>query len=710
MKRLIFTILGLATMVCASGQWSWINPTPPPNNFQSLVRTSGDIYVAAGDALIMRSEDGGSTWQFTEHANHRGFVKLFFLNPSLGFVAGENGLLMKTTDEGKTWEIIPVETNDDFYDILFIDANKGYIASEDGSLFYTNDGGGSWSSQQIFASEMPVVTLSFPTQETGYAALSDGTLARTQNQGQTWQLISTSIYDIYQIIALDESTLILASDVGIHKSVDGGVNWQLKFSPPGGYGIESMFFLDNNTGFALGSFDVLFRSVDGGENWSSFELPEEYFFSGYRKGLFFSDTNHGIISTYKKFFKVNLETEQWTQIQESIFDNIITGIVATNDTTYVAMGWNGIVRSVSNGRTWSSIEIPHANDQYLSISFVDELLGFAAGQNNQLPDNKKGFIARTQDGGASWHHVGAFDQIVRGIHFHGTAVGIAVGDDGKIWKSDDQGNTWSELNSGVSTRLFGCYAISTTRMLASGSNGLVLLSENGGQSWSSKWTGVTRPLRSITFVNDTLGFITGTDRVLVKTTNGGNTWQGQLMEEYVHLGHLGHLIFNAEGTGYMVGHGGSFYTTHDYGQSWQYTLLPISGIITSLASGNKHTVLVVGQEGLIFRYYNGPPEHPLEGDNNNGDPTNLGSDIRIQPAAYRLYPNPARESITLEGPISTTPTLLEIRDITGRLLFSRSVATFQGSISFSVESLNPGVYLLFFSVGTTRQAFKFVRN
>lgn len=104
--------------------------------------------VMCGYGLILHTDDGGVTWNYT-NAKQDFFVALDFVNEHTGFAIGYTGSIWKTEDGGQNWDRLR-NSNIIFKDhwylncLAFRDANTGYIAGEGGCFFKTTDGGESW--------------------------------------------------------------------------------------------------------------------------------------------------------------------------------------------------------------------------------------------------------------------------------------------------------------------------------------------------------------------------------------------------------------------------------------------------------------------------------------------------------------------------------------------------------------------------------------
>lgn len=123
-------------------------------------------FLAGPDAWLMKTTDGGTTWQLDtnivgmdDYYKNKDFESVCVVDENTAWIAGQS-LLLKTTNKGETWEFIHHGINDidsSFYSINFF-GDKGYIGSYSGNILKTLDGGNTWEliddyyDQHIFAS------------------------------------------------------------------------------------------------------------------------------------------------------------------------------------------------------------------------------------------------------------------------------------------------------------------------------------------------------------------------------------------------------------------------------------------------------------------------------------------------------------------------------------------------------------------------------
>lgn len=64
-----------------------------------------------------------------------------FINAQKGWIIGQGGTLMRTTDGGNTWDYRNLQEMTWIYSLHFLNENTGYIAGTNGKIMKTVDSG-----------------------------------------------------------------------------------------------------------------------------------------------------------------------------------------------------------------------------------------------------------------------------------------------------------------------------------------------------------------------------------------------------------------------------------------------------------------------------------------------------------------------------------------------------------------------------------------
>lgn len=143
-----------------------ISFTDPQNGF----------VICAFDKII-RTKNGGSTWEITSRNKTTGYYYLSASNGSI-YISGQ-GKVIKSVNGGNTWNEL-VNSPSDIYAIHFINRDRGFgfgrgnYSGGDWGTYYeaiycTNDGGISWNGSRDIKEIGPILAVSFPTDKIGYA-------------------------------------------------------------------------------------------------------------------------------------------------------------------------------------------------------------------------------------------------------------------------------------------------------------------------------------------------------------------------------------------------------------------------------------------------------------------------------------------------------------------------------------------------------------
>lgn len=216
--------------------------------------------------------------------------------------------------------------------------------------------------------------------------------------------------------------------------------------------------------------------------------------------------------------------KRWQQAKVPV-SVLLTAVYFATGQLGWAVGHDGVIlHSSDGGASWvlqhSSRDggaAGKAAAPLLDVWFTDAQNGFAVGSY--------GYFLATRDGGKTWTDNAGAIANPDGWHLNaiagvpGTATLIIAGEQGKLFRSQDGGQSWASLASPFDGSFFGVAAPSTDLVVLTGLQGRVYVSENQGGSWRQVQTGVTSGINDAVGLPDGRVFILGNAGVVLSAAD-----------------------------------------------------------------------------------------------------------------------------------------------------------------------------------------------
>jgi photosystem II stability/assembly factor-like uncharacterized protein len=195
------------------------------------IAVAGDRLVAVGErGHILISDDHGTSWNQVEVPTRVMLTAVTFHDDRLGWAVGHDALILRTRDGGNTWERVHFAPEEEtpFLDVWFETADRGFAAGAYGYFCVTTDGGDSWTFEPIGEDDFHLYHMARSAGGRLFLAAEAGFAYRSDDIGETWTEMP-SPYDgsYFAILPLDgESGLGFGLRGHLFRSDDGGDTWR----------------------------------------------------------------------------------------------------------------------------------------------------------------------------------------------------------------------------------------------------------------------------------------------------------------------------------------------------------------------------------------------------------------------------------------------------------------------------------------------------
>jgi photosystem II stability/assembly factor-like uncharacterized protein len=293
---------------------------------------------------------------------------------------GQRGHVLVSSDNGASWKQSPVPVSSDLTAVHFADARTGWAVGHDGVILHTQDGGESWRLQLDGRRANEIVLAAMKRKVDAEPASAEAKKLLVEAERFSEQGADKPFLDVW--------------------------------------------FADASNGFAVGAFNLILRTGDGGRTWVSW----------------FDRTDN------PKLYNLH-------------------AVRSVAGDVYVA-GESGLVMKLdASGQRFRALELPYQGS----------LFGIAAARTSVLVFGLRGNVLRRDDAGASWSKVdaGLASTVVAATRTSRDATVLAdVG--GRLAASTDGGRTFTGLALKQPAPLTGLVEVGDGRLAVTGPRGVAV--------------------------------------------------------------------------------------------------------------------------------------------------------------------------------------------------------------------------------------------
>lgn len=261
------------------------------------------------------------------------------------------------------------------------------------------------------------------------------------------------------------------ADGVIVKTTDGGENWTQIFPTSGTIdGLQGIWFISDNVGFACGWNNYFIKTTDGGTTWTPISVAADVW---YYTDVVFWDANNGVAAAYMN----NPSSDQaihitsdggntWVPATSGVATAEIMGVSYADQNTLFAVGTGGhVFKSTDGGHNWTTNNTLSA--MLFGVDFANATFGVVGGEEKMFATN---------DGGATWTTYTTGYENFYGAKAFADGTGYIGGTDENIYITTDFGASWQmEFNGGGTSSLYRIRSTAAGGLIACGSQGGILI-------------------------------------------------------------------------------------------------------------------------------------------------------------------------------------------------------------------------------------------
>ena len=553
-RRLTFAAVALAalsaTAAPAWGQgdvitghsgWKWGNPQPQGNTLRQVEFAPGTGYAAGEFGTLLRT-DIGIGWTGIPTGLTADITELRAVDADT-VIIGSGCVMRRSDDRGDNFRRVPFvarETNcpSPLATFHFPSDQVGYVVLADGSVSQTTDGGQSFGgkrevpgTQSAGGGQAVPTDVFFVNDTTGFAT-AGGNLYRTTNSADTWDLKATSGAALNSVYFPNAATGYAVGDNNtILKSTDGGDTWN-PVGVPGPAQVGKLTSVRCASAdvcvIASEAGDKLLRTTDGGANVTAVDpSPQAIFGAAFSGPTSIVGAGQFGATVVSNDFGTSVPAPTFLPVGSRLGageDIALSRVRATDANLVHAPGTRGRVgRSTDGGKNRGTIQVPTAQD-LTDVSFPDANTGFAIDTSDAL--------RFTGNGGAQWTPIDTGDTpSVNSLLALDRNTAMLLTDRG-IFRStaaadtSGGGTTFESIdNTKVRRTTFTDFDRTDGQVLYAWGPTSLWTSNNRGSTWRTVSGPVKKPrYRNVDFVSSRQGFALTTDGRVWTTRNGGRKW------------------------------------------------------------------------------------------------------------------------------------------------------------------------------------------
>ncbi len=263
-----------------------------------------------------------------------------------------------------------------------------------------------------------------------------------------------------RLVAVGEGGLVILSD-------DNGKTWR-QGEVPTSVMLTDVGFANEQVGWAIGHLGVVLRTEDGGDTWTR-QLDGIA-----AANLVLETARTRVAQTNDDSSQLALRRAEYL-VEDGPDKPFLAVRVESSESALILGAYGYALRTEDGGRTWTTVDNSFENP--MGLHYYD----IARAGQTTLVVGEQGMALRARPDGSYERIQQPYEGSLFGVEAPDGDSFVAFGLRGNVVRSADRGDSWTEVDSGVSASIQAGTVLSDGAVLLAAENGQMITSGDGGR-------------------------------------------------------------------------------------------------------------------------------------------------------------------------------------------------------------------------------------
>lgn len=269
---------------------------------------------------------------------------------------GQRGHIVVSADRGATWQQASVPVSSDLTSVYFVDAREGWAVGHDGVILHSADGGATWTLQldgrranALLVAAMKRKLAAEPQFEEAKRLLTEA--IRYQEQGPDKPFLDVWFADRSLGYAVGAYNLIFRTD-------DGGKSWEPWFDRTDNPKLFNLYAIRPAAGelYVAGESGIVLKLDRTAQRFKALALP----YNGSLFGIADAGSAVLVYGLRGTVYRSDDGGAAWTKVDAGLPASVVASMRNSRGVTLLADVGGRIVRSSDDGRSFSAVALRKA--------------------------------------------------------------------------------------------------------------------------------------------------------------------------------------------------------------------------------------------------------------------------------------------------------------------------------------------------------------